>query len=674
MTTRRLFIAFALLACVTFALGAASTAFAFQGVGYLGACDGCHTGVAPVPVATLASNDGASATYNVTGGSTEWALFNGTMRVAGAVGATGSFTVPVPGTYTLYGVAGTAGLGTAQGLGKATVAVTPPLVTYTITATAGAHGAISPAGAVSAAQGSSAAFTFAPDSGYHVDDVVVDGASVGGVARYTFDDVQADHAISVTFAEGEGSSYAITASAGDHGSISPGGARPVAAGGSLVYTMQPDPGYQVASITVDGEEVSKAGWYTFINVVKPHTISVTFAPNPPGWFTITPYPGEHGRIWMAQQSVAGTATVPGVSALVSIVPEAGYRVSSLVVDGQSVTPKTWYIFYNVRAGHTIEAEFAPVAVESGSIGRCGGSDRYATAIKASQTNFDEAAAVVLATGVTYPDALSASGLAGCYGAPLLLTAPGALSPGVAAEIARLGAAKVIIVGGEAAVSASVAAQVDAIPGVAVQRIGGGNRYETAAKVAREIARLDMLPDAVFIARGDDFADALAVSPLSYANGIAVLLTRTGSLAAETAKVIEDLGIQQVTIVGGEPAVSGGVAAALSKLSSAPAVGRVYGSTRYETAEAVARYAIDGGLADAAFIGVATGVVFPDALGGGVVSGANGGVLVLTAPGSLSANWNDFLTGKVSGTTIVEVYGGSVAVADKVMDQISAILF
>ena len=72
----------------------------------------------------------------------------------------------------------------------------------TITAAAGSHGAVSPSAAQSVAYGATPAFTFAPEPGYEVAAVTVDGAAVTMTAanQYTFPAVVADHALAVTFA------------------------------------------------------------------------------------------------------------------------------------------------------------------------------------------------------------------------------------------------------------------------------------------------------------------------------------------------------------------------------------------------------------------------------------------------------------------------------------------
>jgi len=85
-------------------------------------------------------------------------------------------------------------------------AIWEDIPTYTITATAGAGGSISPSGSVTVNHGDSQTFTITPNSGYSIADVKVDNASQGKITSYTFDNVTADHTISVTFSYNGGSS------------------------------------------------------------------------------------------------------------------------------------------------------------------------------------------------------------------------------------------------------------------------------------------------------------------------------------------------------------------------------------------------------------------------------------------------------------------------------------
>ncbi len=73
--------------------------------------------------------------------------------------------------------------------------------TYTITASAGDGGSISPSGSVSVREGLDKTFTITPGSGYHISDVLVDGTSVGAVSSYTFEDVQSKHTIEAVFSK-----------------------------------------------------------------------------------------------------------------------------------------------------------------------------------------------------------------------------------------------------------------------------------------------------------------------------------------------------------------------------------------------------------------------------------------------------------------------------------------
>lgn len=71
--------------------------------------------------------------------------------------------------------------------------------TYTITATAGTGGSITPDGVTTVQEGGSQSYTIKADNGYHISDVKVNGASVGAVESYTFTNVRSNQTIAVTF-------------------------------------------------------------------------------------------------------------------------------------------------------------------------------------------------------------------------------------------------------------------------------------------------------------------------------------------------------------------------------------------------------------------------------------------------------------------------------------------
>ena len=157
-----------------------------------------------------------------------------------------------------------------------------------IDASANNGGVISPEGRTNLTSGDSMTYSITPFSGYHISDVTVDGQSVGAVDSYTFDNVTDNHTIAVTFARDSGGNsgggsddsdptYAIRASAGNGGSISPKGTVRVEKGDSKTYTITADKGYAIADVTVNGKSVGAVDSYTFKNVTSDQTIRATFA-------------------------------------------------------------------------------------------------------------------------------------------------------------------------------------------------------------------------------------------------------------------------------------------------------------------------------------------------------------------------------------------------------------
>jgi len=96
-----------------------------------------------------------------------------------------------------------------------TVDITLEKKTYIITATAGTGGSIDPSGSVSVEHGSSKTFTMNPSEGYSVEDVLVDGESVGPRATYTFNNVTSNHTITVSFTTLPPDTYTVTFNVGD---------------------------------------------------------------------------------------------------------------------------------------------------------------------------------------------------------------------------------------------------------------------------------------------------------------------------------------------------------------------------------------------------------------------------------------------------------------------------
>lgn len=135
--------------------------------------------------------------------------------VASSYAETADFTVSIPDEYQKDGVQFAFRYQTKSGnIGGCTVYVdnvklttsgggTTPVepTTYTITASAGQGGSITPSGAVSVAKGGSQTFTIKPSDNYEIEDVKVDNQSVGKKTEYTFENVTKAHTIAATFTE-----------------------------------------------------------------------------------------------------------------------------------------------------------------------------------------------------------------------------------------------------------------------------------------------------------------------------------------------------------------------------------------------------------------------------------------------------------------------------------------
>lgn len=344
---RRVLLAVAIVATLAMTLGGATLASAYPGVSFGTPCNVCHSGAGTAPALTLDSISGTTATYNVTQGGLEWAVFEGATRVGGHTGSTGQFTGTVGHTYTVYAVGGFPGP-----LGQATV--TPAAVTqFSIAASAGPNGSISP-GSVTVDEGSNQTYTFTPSPGFHVADVLVDSVSVGAVNTYTFNNITANHTISVTFAMDSVDTFQITPTSGPNGTVSPSTTQTVASGGSLTFLIQPAAGFHIADVLVDGSTVGAVGSFTFTNVTANHTISATFEANTSVNFTITPQAGQGGSI---SPSTVQTVAAGG-SQTFTFTPDSGYHIEALLIDGVQVPTKTSYTFTNVQANHSIQVTFS----------------------------------------------------------------------------------------------------------------------------------------------------------------------------------------------------------------------------------------------------------------------------------------------------------------------------
>ena len=319
----------------------------------------------------------------------------------------------------------------------------------------------------------------------------------------------------------------------------------------------------------------------------------------------------------------------------------------------------------------------------GTVSRVPGNDRYATAQQiAAPLGCQAGRQVVVARGDNFPDALSASYLAGKNDVPILLTAPTSIPNETIAALKEMGADSIILIGGTVAISTGVedafkqlpvydcaTKQVKGTQKITVARATGADRYGTARTVAllggvngagTTDAGLDgtacagNLKRTAIVASGENFPDALSAGPLAYsgllnAGGVCgsgplpLLLTQTGGVPAATVNTILELGIEQVILMGGTAAVPTAVETAIDNLNGgAVNVVRIAGADRQGTAvelskrvlgvAALGSYAIPTNIPAGAGTGflVSRPDTFPDALAAAPLAGSTAAPLFLAA--------------------------------------------
>lgn len=212
-----------------------------------------------------------------------------------------------------------------------------------------------------------------------------------------------------------------------------------------------------------------------------------------------------------------------------------------------------------------------------------------------------------------------------------------------------------------AASGAVAGEDPLPPGLT--RLAGDNRYDTSSAIAATSFTAPV--EAVFIATGADYPDALAAGPAASRFGGPVLLVKSDNIPSSVRTQLTRLKPQTIYVLGGKDVVSGGVFEGLK--AYAGSVERLNGQNRYATAVEVSREGWD----DSATVFLASGAGFADALSGGAAAAARQAPLLLTPSGNLASVTRDELVRLSPGRVIV--LGGRLAVSDSVASSVKEAL-
>lgn len=344
-----------------------------------------------------------------------------------------------------------------------------------------------------------------------------------------------------------------------------------------------------------------------------------------------------------------------------LTPPNNYRETYTWGDDWSKTVVSYRVRMMIYDTSTVSAvspwsNIASVGLKGPENKRLSGSTRIDTAISVSKEGWpNNADTVIITRDDLYPDALTGTPLSKKIDAPILFTNRLTLTPETATEIARLKTKKVIILGGTAAVSQAIENELK--QNYEIQRIGGINRYDTAAKIASVLG----YKGKAVIATGDDFHDALIAAPLAAFKGMPMLLTEKNGLPSATKDALQLIAPTETFVIGKSDTVSDSV---LAELTNAK---RYSGSDFYQTAVVVA----ENFGADTSKIFFATGKDFPDALTGSALAAKfNNPIIFVNDP--LADPVKQYLTKNKSLTKGIRLLGGEAVIPGTVLNSINQI--
>ncbi len=233
---------------------------------------------------------------------------------------------------------------------EAAVSVTAQFETDLISvhASATGSGTVSPAGLQTFAYGTDATFTFTPEPGRRVGNVLVDGASMGPIGSYTFRGMTVNHVISAVF--DDAGRFTVLGVSSPGGTVGP--AVTFANPGECVSVhVTPRRGFKVDDVRLDGTSLGPVDAYRITNLSGDHRVTAEFSPET---FTVEATAAGKGQVVPSTpQTVAY-----GQDQAFLFLPEAGQTVVDVQLDGRSLGPLTEYTLKACQAGHHLQVIFS----------------------------------------------------------------------------------------------------------------------------------------------------------------------------------------------------------------------------------------------------------------------------------------------------------------------------
>lgn len=304
-----------------------------------------------------------------------------------------------------------------------------------------------------------------------------------------------------------------------------------------------------------------------------------------------------------------------------------------------------------------------------NINRIAGSNRYETAVRVGEkiSETDNTSFIVLASGESFVDALTAGNLASEYKCPLLFVNKNDIPKETRDNLDKMSnISRVFIVGGKSSVG------FDKVPGYlesSIKRIAGANRRETSDKVFYEILAHKKILDKELLGIGDTYAtydgynfpDALAATPFMYQ-----LNLKQGSFVP----MFPDMTIDKSKKIDSARGYIFGGKSSVPEYSIEGT--RFDGSNRYDTSVRVAKAYKTILNKDLETVVITSGEDYPDALSAGPLASYKNVAILLTGRGGLNPLVKKYIEETKSIKNVI-IVGGESSVSSQVEKDLSSIV-
>ena len=282
-----------------------------------------------------------------------------------------------------------------------------------------------------------------------------------------------------------------------------------------------------------------------------------------------------------------------------------------------------------------------------------GSDRYATAVKLSQSQFNSSNTIIIVNGLAIADGLAATPLATHLNSPILLTRSNLIPDVTKSEITRLNAKKAIIIGGNTVADANVESDLRNLGITNIERLGGSDRYATSLQIAKYIDSNLYDVENVVISNGLGEADAMSIASVAGRDRMPIILSRKDKLNDDIYNWLKEENLNTAYVIGGQTVLSDSILNLVNGITSSDISGnRLGGANRYDT-NAIVIERFYGSTLNKVY--ASKGLVLVDALTAGPIAALNNGPVVLCNTDLTTAQKN--ILSLKNANAIVEAGGG-----------------